>query len=123
MDITTKQIEIFIKQFYVKVNQDALLSPIFNEVAEVSLDEHIPKLIKFWSSILLKTGEYQGNAYRKHVMLAKQVQIENLHFQRWLALFEEQARLHFEKNIAEDVISKASNIANSLKIGMLKESL
>ncbi|MBK2084962.1 hypothetical protein [Francisella adeliensis] len=54
MNISSQQIEIFIKQFYVKVNEDTLLSPIFNDVAKVDWLEHIPKLIKFWNSALLK---------------------------------------------------------------------
>lgn len=41
MNISSQQIEIFIKQFYVKVNEDTLLSPIFNDVAKVDWLEHI----------------------------------------------------------------------------------
>ncbi|QLE78905.1 group III truncated hemoglobin [Francisella sp. Scap27] len=121
MNISSQQIEIFIKQFYVKVNEDTLLSPIFNDVAKVDWLEHIPKLIKFWNSVLLKTGEYSGNAYQKHVVLASHADIQEIHFKRWLNLFEEQAKLHFDDDAAKNIIAKASNIASSLKLGVLKE--
>tara|TARA_R110002167_G_scaffold304409_2_gene508691 strand:+ start:794 stop:1159 length:366 start_codon:yes stop_codon:yes gene_type:complete len=120
MNITAYQIEIFVGNFYDKVSRDNLLGPIFNEVAEVNWDEHIPKLIQFWCSVLLKAGEYHGNAYQKHVDLTKQVSIEALHFERWLSIFQTQAKLDFDKESAEIVISKALNIADSLRFGMLK---
>lgn len=120
MDISVKQIEKFVKDFYIDINKDDLLSPIFNDTAAVDWSEHIPKLIKFWNSIMLKTGEYQGNAYQKHILLSDKVYIDEKHFERWLELFEKQARLHFNDVVANDIVSKASNIARSLKLGMLK---
>lgn len=46
-----------------------ILAPIFNDFAKVDWDEHIPLLCQFWNSIMLKTNEYRGNAYAKHVLL------------------------------------------------------
>lgn len=120
MDITKTQIESFIKNFYTKVNKDNLLSPIFNDVASVDWSEHIPKLAKFWNSIMLKTGEYHGNAYQKHIALVNKVCINDSHFKRWLDLFEKEAKQHFSDSVAKDITFKATNIASSLKLGMLK---
>jgi hemoglobin len=119
MDINKIQIERFVKDFYIKVDKDDLLSPIFNDLASVNWIEHIPKLIKFWNSIMLKTGEYHGNAYQKHISISKKTYIDDLHFKRWLHLFEKQAHQHFNDLAAKDIILKATNIANSLRIGML----
>lgn len=120
MTITKEKIEIFVKNFYTNVNRDNLLSPIFNDVANVNWIEHTPKLVGFWSSILLKTGDYRGNAYKKHLLLAKQITIDESHFKQWLKLFKAQAVLDFEKEDAENIISKAENIAKSLKLGMFQ---
>lgn len=47
-------IENLVTHFYQKIQKDDLLGPIFNEVAQVNWDEHIPLLCKFWNSIMLK---------------------------------------------------------------------
>ena len=117
--ITPNNIEVFITRFYAKVNRDELLSPIFNQVAEVDWNEHIPKICKFWNSVLLKTGEYRGNAYQKHIDLTQMTSIDMKHFDRWLELFSKQAYIDFSESDAEFVISKAQTIARSLKMGVL----
>ncbi len=117
--ITLDNIEVFITRFYAKVNRDELLSPIFNQVAEVDWNEHIPKICKFWNSVLLKTGEYRDNAYQKHIDLAKLTPIDVKHFDRWLELFSKQAYIDFSVEDADFVISKANTIARSLKMGVI----
>ena len=39
--------------FYARVNADALLRPIFNDVAQVDWASHLPTMYDFWSSVLL----------------------------------------------------------------------
>jgi hemoglobin len=48
-------------------------------------DEHLAKLRAFWSSIVLMSGRYHGQPMQAHFPLL----IEPLHFDRWLALFEQ----------------------------------
>jgi hemoglobin len=68
---------------------------------------------------MLKTREYHNNAYQAHVNLAKIVPIKPRHFEIWLKLFSEQAKIDLNPLAAEVIISRATNIAKSLKIGML----
>ena len=46
-------IQLLVDEFYKKVNEDELLSPIFNEIAQVNWKDHLPKMYKFWSKLLL----------------------------------------------------------------------
>lgn len=117
--ITKENITKFVKHFYEHVDQDPLLGPVFNDVAGVDWQVHIPKLCQFWNSVLLQTGEYKGNAFQKHVDLAKMTLIEQQHFDRWLALFARQAHKDFDEASAEFIISRAHTIAGSLKRGVL----
>lgn len=117
--LTKEHIECLVTHFYHKVQNDELLGPIFNNVAKVNWDEHIPLLCKFWNNIMLKSNEYHGNAYQKHVAIKAHISIHEEHFNRWLNLFKEEAENHLPNEAAKEIIYKASLIAESLKFGML----
>ncbi len=76
-------VKTLVDAFYQKVNQDELLAPIFNEVAQVDWLHHLPTIYRFWESMLLGTGTYGGAPFPKHAVLP----IEQKHFERWLSLF------------------------------------
>ena len=119
--LTKTHIETLVTHFYQKVQADEMLGPVFNEVAHVNWDEHIPRLCQFWNSVMLKTNEYHGNAYQKHVVLKELTQIQETHFIRWLNLFQHEAQNHLPKEAAEEITQRANLIAESLKFGMLKK--
>ncbi|CAM4492280.1 MAG: Group 3 truncated hemoglobin ctb [Legionella sp.] len=119
--LTKTHIETLITHFYQKVQADEMLGPVFNEVAQVNWEEHIPLLCQFWNSVMLKTNEYHGNAYQKHVVLKELTQIQETHFIRWLNLFQQEAQNHLPKEAAEEITQRAHLIAESLKFGMLKK--
>jgi hemoglobin len=104
-DIKTRnEIIILVDQFYGKVNQDQLLAPVF---AHVDWPKHLPIMYNFWSSMLLGDQSYQGNPFQKHIALP----IEPRHFDRWLELFIETVDENFTGAKAEEVKTRAHNIA------------
>ena len=106
-EITTVQdIELMVNRFYDKVNQDELLSPVFNEFAKVDWEHHLPTMYGFWSKILLGTGEYTGSPFPKHSPLP----INKSHFDRWLLLFEENLKELFEGELADEALLRAKTI-------------
>lgn len=108
-DIATRQdVEKMVQVFYQKVNDDSLLSPVFNEVAAVNWDHHLPLLYDFWDSLLLGQATYAGNPLRKHIPLP----IDGTHFTRWLALFTQTVDELFAGEKAEEAKLRASHIAN-----------
>lgn len=84
-----EQITEMVRRFYADVAQDDLLGPMFNDVAQVDWSEHLPKLVAFWSRILLGIGGYQGNPYRSHQIVHAEEAFTHAHFERWIMLFEE----------------------------------
>ena len=64
--------------FYDKVNKDELLAPLFNQVAAVDWEEHLPKMYNFWESLLFGTMSYKGKPFDHHLPLPLTVK----HFQR-----------------------------------------
>ncbi|MBX3709497.1 MAG: group III truncated hemoglobin [Gammaproteobacteria bacterium] len=119
--LTTEHIKNLVAHFYQRVQHDEILDPIFNDVAKVDWDHHIPLICQFWNSIMLKTNEYHGNAYRKHVILGEKTQLTEKHFSRWLLLFKEESLKHLPTQEAYVIVEKANLIAESLKIGAISK--
>jgi hemoglobin len=103
------EISILVNEFYGKVKADPLIGPIFNDVASVNWDEHIPKLINFWSDLLLGEDTYRGRPFPPHIPLNLQIS----HFERWLKLFLETVDENFEGLKAEEAKQRALGIARN----------
>ncbi|WP_338815530.1 group III truncated hemoglobin (plasmid) [Bernardetia sp. Wsw4-3y2] len=102
-----KDIKLLVDTFYDKVNQNMILSPIFNDFAGVHWETHLPSMYRFWNGILFGEGGYKGNPFEKHISLP----IDATHFENWLALFKETVDELFEGNKAEEAKQRASIIA------------
>ncbi|AYA37662.1 group III truncated hemoglobin [Hymenobacter oligotrophus] len=114
-DITTEaDIQKLVDTFYDKVNQDALLGPVFNQIAQVHWPKHLPTMYDFWSSVLFGTMRYKGRPFPKHLALP----IEGEHFQRWLQLFYATVQENFSGPKAEEAKVKALNIASMFEYKM-----
>lgn len=118
-ELTPAHIHTLVTHFYRKVQRDELLAPIFNDIAAVDWPHHIPLLCQFWNSIMLKTNEYHGNAYLKHVLIGQKAAISEAHFARLLSLFQEEALKHLPAAAAEIITQRATQIASSLQYGMV----
>lgn len=76
-----------VRRFYQGVAQDDLLGPMFNDVAQVDWNEHLPKLTAFWSRALLGIPGYSGNPFAAHAHVHEKAPFAAAHFERWLDLF------------------------------------
>ena len=111
-DIATEaDIKLLVDSFYEKVNSDELLSPIFNDLAQVDWAEHLPTMYKFWGSLLLRHGTYQGQPWPKHAVLP----VNTAHFGRWLALFKQTVDEHFAGPKAVEAKNFAASIADTFQ--------
>lgn len=107
--ISKDDVKLLVDKFYEKVNNHALLSKVFNQVAKVDWPEHLPKMYAFWSGILLNTSEYRGQPFDKHAKHAEHISAE--HFQEWLKLFHETIDEHFVGEKAKLAKTRADSIA------------
>ena len=83
--VTEEQIAQLVEAFYAEARKDDLIGPIFEEhVADWDL--HMPKMRRFWSSAVLRTGTYSGRPYEAHKTIPG---LEQKHFDRWQQLFTE----------------------------------
>jgi hemoglobin len=110
-DILSKEdVKLLVDKFYEKVNKHALLSPVFNKIANVNWEEHLPKMYAFWSGILLDTSEYRGQPFDKHAQHAEHITGD--HFAEWLKLFKETIDEYFEGEKAKLAKTRADSIAS-----------
>ncbi len=119
LDIRTEQdVELMVDSFYAKVNQDPLLSYVFNDFAEVDWQSHLPKMYQFWSSLIFGTQSYKGNPFAAHVPLP----VDKTHFDLWISLFEENIDELFAGEVAEHTKLRAKSIAYvfSTKLAQIK---
>jgi hemoglobin len=104
--LTAEDIKTMVNSFYDKVNKDELLSPVFNDHAHVNWEQHLPKMYDFWDTILFSRGHYKGGPFEKHIGLP----VEKKHFDRWLALFEENLRSQFAGPNTDEAVQRAKVI-------------
>ena len=114
-EIDAALIETLVRGFYARVAQDSMLGPIF--AARIGdWEPHLAQMMRFWSSVALSTGVYQGRPMEKHLSLP----ITQAHFDHWLVVFEETARALCPPAAATHFIARAHTIAQSLAAGVAR---
>jgi hemoglobin len=81
------QIHDLVVGFYREIVFDDLLAPVFGEVAEVDWANHIPRLIDYWSRVLLDEPGYAGFILAAHRHVHDIEPFREEHFDRWYALW------------------------------------
>ncbi|MDB3907364.1 group III truncated hemoglobin [Crocinitomicaceae bacterium] len=80
-DIQTKEdIELLVNSFYTKVLKDETLAPFF---ARLDFDRHLPKMVHFWSFVLLDEADYTTDVTKTHINMP----LKKEHFDQWIHLF------------------------------------
>ncbi len=106
-----EQIAEMVRSFYATVSDDPLLGPVFNDVAQVDWDLHLPKLAAFWNRALLGIEGYQGNPFRQHAEVNAREPFRQEHFDRWLELFRANLARRWSGPNVERALALASRVA------------
>lgn len=105
-----------VDDFYAKARVDPLLGPIFTRVIpDAEWRAHMDVIADFWSSLLLGTRRYEGRPMPKHLAIGD---LDDNHFERWLALFRETAESLCPPEIAALFVDRAERIAHSFRLGL-----
>ena len=108
-DISSKDdITKLVLTFYEKVKKDDELSPFFKDL---DFEVHMPKMIHFWGFALLNEPGYTTNVVEKHVHMP----LKDVHFERWLNLFNETIDEHFSGELASQAKQRAQLIGWTIK--------
>lgn len=101
-----------VDHFYYKVARESSLGPIFNDVAQIDWEHHLPRMYSFWESVLFASGNFKGNPMPVHIELAGKTEMGKSQFNIWLTLWRDTVDELFCGEVANEAKSKASSIAN-----------
>lgn len=111
-DIESREdVILLVNTFYDSVKENNTLGYIFNDLAQVNWETHLPKMYSFWASLLLSEHSFSGNPMEKHIALSKITSMTSTEFSKWLLLFTKTVDELFEGKIANEAKLRAGNIA------------
>src|SRR5690606_24546840 len=99
--------------FYGRARQDRLLGPVF-EAAVQDGPAHMGTLVRFWSSVLLRSGTGRANPMAAHQPL----RLDEEHCARWLGRWHATAQGLLPAAQAGHGSDIAQRIGRSLRIGL-----
>lgn len=105
--LSLDDIKLLVDTFYDKVRADKLIGPIFDERIQDRWPQHLAKMYTFWQTVLLGEHTYFGSPFPPHAQLP----VEQIHFERWLALFAETLNELFSGEVAKEAIWRANKMA------------
>ena len=105
--LNADDVKLLVDNFYGKVRDNNLLSPIFNNVIKDNWPAHLEKMYGFWQTILLDVQAYTGSPFLKHAKLP----IEREHFDTWISLFNETVDEHFTGEKATEAKWRAARMS------------
>ena len=108
-------IDRFVDAFYDRVLVDPLLSPLFMDVAQVDLREHLPRIKAYWRKMLLGENAYDRHMMRRHRSVDALHPFGDVHYERWVALFEETLATGFSGPGARRAADLARRIAGNMR--------
>ena len=112
----SEDVKLLIDTFYDRVKQNEKIGYIFNDIAKVNWDKHLPVMYNFWENILFFTGSYSGNPMAVHGHIHRLANFTAEHFDEWLRLFTSSVDELFEGEKAELAKQRAISIATVMKI-------
>ncbi len=117
-DVTEENIALMVERFYGSVQQHRTLGPVFNQRLEGRWDKHLGQMKDFWSSVLLRSGRYQGFPLGAHFGVPG---IEKAHFGDWLGLFGETLHSVYQPDVAEAIHSISKGFAERFSYALFDQ--
>ena len=111
-----KDIELLVDTFYKKVLKDNTIGYIFNKVAKIDWEKHLPLMYNFWETTILHKASYKGNPMKIHIDLNVKEPLKKEHFDQWLSMFNETVDELFHGEKAELAKTRALSIATVIQI-------
>ncbi len=105
-----------VDKFYEKVRADDLIGFIFNDIAKVDWEKHLPVMYDFWEGVLFYTGGYTGNPMIAHRKLNTVFNLTPEHFKQWVHLFHATVDENFRGEKAELAKQRSTSIATVMQL-------
>ncbi|ALD22392.1 group III truncated hemoglobin [Hymenobacter sp. DG25A] len=100
-------IKTLVDTAFSKANDDELLAPLCQAVAQIHWPRHLTSLYDFWSNALLGTTRYQEN---QSIPLHSVLTTQGTRSQRWITLLERTVEEQFSGSKAEEAKHKLTTL-------------
>ncbi len=109
-----------VSSLYNKLLSDEQISPLFDEVVEHGLEEHLRNLVAFWDQMLFGNFGYEKNVMQVHQEKHSKMPFTEEHFNTWLQHFNDSVAEGYEGEVAQNMKDRAYSIAYLMKTKILK---
>ncbi|PZF72374.1 group III truncated hemoglobin [Taibaiella soli] len=101
-DISTQDdVVLLVDSFYDRVRNDNTIGPIFNNIIE-DWSHHLPKMYRFWGTVLFGEPGYSGNTIATHIAIDKKFPLKEEHYASWIGLWKSTVDSLFAGEKAEE---------------------
>ncbi|MGV3460425.1 MAG: group III truncated hemoglobin [Flavobacterium sp.] len=115
---TPSDINTLMRSFYNTLLKDEAMAHIFNEIAHIDLEAHLPHIVSFWEGVVFNTGDYRNNVMQLHLNLNDMVPLSKERFNTWLTAFNLTVDDLFSGPNAEKIKTRALSIATVMQVKM-----
>ncbi|MGA7306618.1 MAG: group III truncated hemoglobin [Rhodothermales bacterium] len=111
---TTDDVRTIVHAFYHDMETDPVIGHYFEGL---DWPNHLPTMVRFWSSIVFATGQYDGRPFDPHARMSGLTQV---HFAHWIARFHRTIDGLFKGERADMMKARAEQIAGvfQVKLGL-----
>lgn len=108
-----------VDQFYKQLMTDPIIGFFFTDIVQLDLDEHIPKVARFWAFQILGEKIYRGNVFEVHSQLHRKAALTEDHFHRWVFILKSTIDKLYAGPVAEAMKWKAEAIAKKMAYALM----
>lgn len=112
----------FLQLFYDKLLNDAILAPIFLDVANIDIRVHLGHIQAYWEKLLLGENNYQRHTMNIHRALHGKRALTEAEFDRWLDFYISTVDENFAGTNADKAKRIAGHIADNMKTRIVRDS-
>jgi hemoglobin len=109
-DIRDEDLHETLTAFYAIIAVDG---PLVRYFETVDMSVHMPRIVAFWSTLLFRTKNYSGNAFRPHMEMPE---LTGDKFAFWVATLESVVDARFAGPTASQMKELAHRIAYSMQL-------
>lgn len=114
-DLTTRgDVHDLVVGFYREIVFDDVLGPVFDEIAEVDWTVHLPRLVDYWSRVLLGLPGYEGALISPHRRVHDIEAFRPEWFDRWFELWVRSIDERWSGPVAERAKHHAATVGSTL---------
>lgn len=117
-EVNRENLTELVHRFYDDVRADPVLGPVFEAALHDHWETHLPRMVEFWSTIMLGSKSFSGNVFAKHMALQG---VTPAHFAAWVKLWEQHTSRLFTPALALELQATAHGIARNLYYGYFGE--